>query len=378
MKIIQLISEIDNESNGVANSAPNLTLELNNLVDDVNIFTFSNNTDKWNKINVEVFPIWGKKLNNSFQFSPKLYSALKNNINNTDIIHCHGTRVFPFVAPFYINRSNSNCKIIISPRGSFCDFIIEKNKKQKFISDYFLGNMRALRNADMFHATSYQEYEEIRKLGLKQPVAVISNGIILNDRIDIEKKKTLLFLSRIDRKKNIETLLKAWSIIKDDFKDWNLKIVGSGESNYFKSLTDLSIELKNERVKFLGEIKGKEKFDLMASSSLFILPSFNENFGNVIVESLSFETPVITTKGTPWEGVVENECGWWISTDLDEVVVQLKKSMSMPLDNLHTMGKKGRKWINKEFLWNFKAKQMLQAYNWITDKESDKPDFIIE
>ncbi|MEZ5591148.1 MAG: glycosyltransferase [Gammaproteobacteria bacterium] len=50
---------------------------------------------------------------------------------------------------------------------------------------------------------------------------------------------------------------------------------------------------------------------MLESADLFVLPSFSENFGVVIAEALAHGVPVITTRGTPWKGLLQHGCGWW-------------------------------------------------------------------
>jgi glycosyltransferase involved in cell wall biosynthesis len=63
---------------------------------------------------------------------------------------------------------------------------------------------------------------------------------------------------------------------------------------------------------FIGHVSGPEKDFLYASSYFTLLLSHSENFGNVVVESLCQGTPVITSKGTPWEDIDRYKAGFWI------------------------------------------------------------------
>ena len=64
--------------------------------------------------------------------------------------------------------------------------------------------------------------------------------------------------------------------------------------------------------KFIGPIYGNEKFKLLGSSDLYILPTYSENFGLTIAESLSYGTPVITTKQSSWTNLENDSLGWLI------------------------------------------------------------------
>jgi glycosyltransferase involved in cell wall biosynthesis len=92
---------------------------------------------------------------------------------------------------------------------------------------WLLYQRRDLQSARVLHATSRQEAEEFRALGLKQPIAVIPNGVSLppqspncessKRKFEIENQKseirTILFLSRIHPKKGLLDLVEAWAAV---------------------------------------------------------------------------------------------------------------------------------------------------------------------
>ena len=93
----------------------------------------------------------------------------------------------------------------------------------KFFFWHFVQK-KVLISASCFHATSHGEYKDIRRLGFKQPVSIIPNGIDFQEDIEkIEKPfKTLLFFGRIHPIKGIENLLHAWAELQDIFPNWQL------------------------------------------------------------------------------------------------------------------------------------------------------------
>ena len=108
---------------------------------------------------------------------------------------------------------------------------------------------------------------------------------------------------------------------------------------------------------------GKYKFDLYKSSDLFVLPTYSENFGIVVAEALMSEIPVITTKGAPWEGLIKNNCGWWIDVGVDPLTNALDQALSMPSEKLKQMGKRGRIFAQKNFGYPTIAKKCLMFIN---------------
>jgi glycosyltransferase involved in cell wall biosynthesis len=74
-----------------------------------------------------------------------------------------------------------------------------------------------------------------------------------------------------------------------------------------------------ENVFFAGQVEGEDKLRLIQESICLILPSKSENFGNVVLESLMMGTPVIASKGTPWEALQQRNIGFWIDADPVEI-----------------------------------------------------------
>jgi glycosyltransferase involved in cell wall biosynthesis len=67
----------------------------------------------------------------------------------------------------------------------------------------------------------------------------------------------------------------------------------------------------------IGNIENQEKIDFLANADLFVLPSHNENFGNVYLESLATGTPIVASHGTPWNEVEKYDCGKWVDNSVE-------------------------------------------------------------
>ncbi|KAB7881205.1 glycosyltransferase [Poseidonibacter ostreae] len=81
----------------------------------------------------------------------------------------------------------------------------------------------------------------------------------------------------------------------------------------------LTIKLGLEKQIFLiGNVENQNKIDFLANADLFVLPSHNENFGNVYLESLATGTPIVASLGTPWSEVKKYDCGRWIENSIEE------------------------------------------------------------
>ena len=190
-------------------------------------------------------------------------------------------------------------------------------------------------------------------------------------------KKQVLFLSRIHPKKGIEILLDSWKQMVKSFPDWKLLIVGNGDANYINGLNEKIIndDLDNN-VSILPPAFGKDKYNLYVDSSVFVLPTYSENFGMVIAEALSCGLPVITTTGTPWESINEEKAGWWIDMSKESLTETLAKAMGTQPEALYEMGQRGARMVRESYDYIQVSKKMELTYKWIL-KRGNVPDFVI-
>lgn len=280
---------------------------------------------------------------------------------------------------------------IVTPRGMLEPWSLSQKKWKKKLA-LWLYQLEDLKSSACIFTTAEMETQNVRKLGVDVPMAVIPNGISTEGyscRDSIDKvKKQVLFLSRIHEKKGIEVLIDVWEQIIPQFPDWNLVIAGNGEDSYINELKDLINQKSlNGNVQIIPPVFGNEKLDLYQASSLFVLPSYSENFGMVIAEAMSCGVPAITTNYTPWKllngqessmGVTPTEkTGWCIDLSHKDLEKAMREAMSMSSQELYDMGQKASSLIQKNFDYRSVARKTKTLYSWILG-EGDKPDFVYE
>jgi glycosyltransferase involved in cell wall biosynthesis len=266
--------------------------------------------------------------------------------------------------------------LVIHPHGTLEPWALQYRGWKKRLA-LRLYQQEDLETVALFFANSEQEAEGIRRLGLKQPIAIIPNGVeIFEPRLDRdarrrEKQQTqcaALFLGRIHPVKGLLNLIEAWSRIRP--KTWRLCIAGPDEGGHLVEVMRRVRSLDLEGVvDYVGEVEGEEKAALYERANLFVLPSFSENFGVVVAEAMAYGIPVITTHGTPWAGLLHHGCGWWVEPTVDALVVALQEAMEMDLVDLQAMGQKGRQYA-REFDWAIIARKTVDVYRWILGQGS--------
>lgn len=294
-----------------------------------------------------------------------------------NLIHNHGLWMFPNLYA-RLAAVDNHLPLLISPRGMLETWSL-KNSWFKKLPAWLLYEQQNLKSASVFHATSLEEAASIRKLGFRQPIALIPNGITIPDLDnqpnrevlvnlfpELASKKWLLFLSRIHPKKGLDNLLYTWKSLKAQFPTWHLVIAGPDLIGYRVKLEQLTRTLGlKQHVTFTGMLSGEYKASALNHADLFVLPTHSENFGIAIAESLSYGVPVITTQGTPWQDIERYQCGWWIENNQQTLTTVLGEAMQLSNEQRKVMGLRGRHLVETHYSWNHIAQEMANVYRWM-------------
>lgn len=294
-----------------------------------------------------------------------------------DILHNHGLWMMPNVYPGRVARRRG-IPYVVSPHGTLGEWPFRSGSEVKRLF-WPLVQRPALAAVTCFHATARAECDDIRRMGFRQPVVVIPNGIDVPDYVSkpVRPTRTLLFLGRNHPIKGLEYLLRAWRVVQCRFTDWRLRIVGPNERGYGDEMRRLGANLGLERVEFVGGKYGEEKLREYREADLFVLPTRHENFGLAVAEALAAGTPSIVTRGAPWSGLESHNAGWWIDIGVDSLVACLENALDQSAETLAVMGRNGREWMAEEFPWERVGRQMAKAYRWMING-GDRPEWVIE
>lgn len=296
-----------------------------------------------------------------------------------DIVHFHG------VWELMLHRMVDVCRkkkwrIVWSPHGFLLPAALSIHPFKKRIA-WYLYQKRDMLSACAFHVTADEEGNAVRRLIPGATVVQAPLGIredcfdshVSRDRFDT---KTVLFVSRLQHNKGVENLIRAWaSLLSNDrfiSRNWKLRIVGPDVNGYLNKLQNLVCELDvADTVCFVGAKYGKALRAEYAAASLFVLPSFSENFGSVVLEALIAGVPVITTKNTPWRSLADSRCGWWIDIGVFPLCDALHTALSLSPQALSAMGQRGRDMALRDFSWRNVAEKIDEMYEKIVKNEKE-------
>jgi len=162
-----------------------------------------------------------------------------------------------------------------------------------------LGLILAYLLADSLFPVSAATYNDMYKSRFRgRKIKTVKCGVNLSEIESLidkgqEKIYDAVFLKRIQAVKGIFDLIDIWEIVVKKLPQEKLIIIGNGidEVEAKKLVTEKKLD---ENIKFLGAIYDlKEKYNYLAQSKLFLLPSYEENWAIVVGEALACGTPVM-------------------------------------------------------------------------------------
>ena len=284
--------------------------------------------------------------------SPGFLAKIALNVKKFDVVHLHSWWNPPIVIAAAICKWR-NVKPILSPHGMFCDYVLyEHNKRKKQLLHYF---GRSLLLNSFLHVSSEMEWNE-SQIFLKEvwPGKILPNLVNVSFELNSQKSSDgvkpfiIGFISRIEKKKGLDILIKALSKVNFDYK---LQIAGTGDPTYINYLKQLATSCGNlGNIEWVGWKDKIQKFQFYSSIDLFALTSLNENFAVVVIESLSVGTPVFLSNRVGLAKYVEQmELGWITSIKDENEVTEKLNTIYLQHDMRLSISKRSPEIIRKDF-----------------------------
>jgi len=305
-------------------------------------------------------------------WSPPLGRALAARVGDFDVVHTHAVFLWPLWAAARAAR-RAGVPYLLSPRGMLEKVLIEQKSRAFKTAWIALVEKQNLRQAAAIHVTSAREAVELAALGFDlPPVVTVPNGVELATEAEaagpldrdiqaiVDGGPYVLFLGRVNWKKGLDRLIRA---IPQMASDLTVVIAGNDEEGLRPALQAQADQLQvGNRIVFTGPVDASQKRALLTRARLLVLPSYSENFGNVVVEAMAAGCAVVVTPEVGIAPTVEAVgVGWVVDGDphtLGTRISELSKNGALRQE----MGERGRALAQREFSWARVAERMESAY----------------
>jgi glycosyltransferase involved in cell wall biosynthesis len=307
-----------------------------------------------------------------------LRSALDRVIESCDAVHVHGLWL-----PHSIGARSAAAKLnkpVVSSVHGMLEAWELRNKRLKKSIYASLFERPSLARSHCFRALSEQEAADYRRFGLRNPVAVVPNGIGELQRINPEAffrrypetagTSLVLFLGRVHYKKGILNLLRAWPSVWRRHSGAHLVVAGPDCDGTLKMAKEIvSRQALHRDVTFCGVLSGEVKLAALSAARVFCLPSYSEGQSVAVLEALSIGLPVVITPACNVDGVQENGAGLVTSNDPLSLAGALGDVLSLSSADWCTMSESARRLAGTRYNWTAIGSSMHAVYSWVLGGE---------
>jgi glycosyltransferase involved in cell wall biosynthesis len=327
-------------------------------------------------VNIDGVNVWyfeSRNLRRIYR-SPQLGAALRQHVSDFQLVHTHAIYLWPLWTAAR-EATRAGVPYVVSPRGMLEKALIEQ--KSAWLKASLIGfvEKHTLEGAAAVHVTSGREADEARRFGFNlKNVREIPNGV------DIEAAPLttvspeiasliaggpfLLFLGRINWKKGLDRLVAALA----QAPEVRLVLAGHDEDAYQPTVEALADAAGvRDRIVFAGPVLGSDKTALMTAARALVLPSYSENFGNVVLEAMAAGRPVIVTPEVGVSNLVQQAGAGMVVEGSPRALGRALSALAADVALGNDMGARGQAAAH-HYSWDSVASQMETLYQSVIDR----------
>lgn len=284
-----------------------------------------------------------KNIRDKYRYSRSMLKALIK--SDADIIHSHHFGYYPATAGLIAAKMNK-VPHVFGPY--YHPPIYGAQKSVMFAAYHITQGLPVLRFSDKVLPHTNYEKKMLMKVGARR-----GNMELLPNTVDTKlfrphkkKENIVLFASHLLPTKGPHIALNIAKEILAERKDVRFIFVGSGHME--EELRKKAAKIDKRRILFKKNLSVRELIETYSKAKAVVLPSYYEAFGKVLAESMSCETPVVSTRvgGVP---EVVGDAGYLTNYGEWDLFRQHVETL-LDDDNLRKrLGKKGRKRMQKNF-----------------------------
>lgn len=371
MKVLHVIPSVSERSGGPAAAIVPMCRALQEQGIEVFLATtshgltqiFTEEETDYKGVPARFFPV---QAGASFKYSRPLATWLKTSVQDFDLVHIHAVFNHASVAAANACRK-AGVPYVVRPLGTLDPWSMKQKAGRKKFFWSLVGKRMLCGSAAVHYTAAGEKTATEESLGINHG-RVIALGVEMNGLPQTKKaadyfpalvgRPYVLLLSRLDPKKNVESLIDAFKSLKND--TWRLVIAGDGSRDYVSSLKKRAAN--SEKIIFTGWVEGAQKETLLCDAALFALPSHHENFGLSVVEAMARGVPVLVSPHVNLAHEIEAANAGWIVE-----LAQLKNGLAAALENETERARRGTAacQFSQQYSWQKTATDLIDLYRQI-------------
>jgi glycosyltransferase involved in cell wall biosynthesis len=301
-----------------------------------------------------------------YKFSWDLTKWLKHNVANYDLLHLHALFSYSTAAAANYARKRG-VPYILLPHGMLGPWPLQKRRllKKLYLK---LVEERNLEDAAAVHFTAEDELLTSAFVGRSRfvlPYVVDLFSETNGNRSPAETRRTrILYLSRLDPKKGVDLLTQALEKLAEEGAEFELVLAGDGDPDYENHVKAMVRNCQlSDKTTFLGFVEGEAKAAVLKSADIFVLPSYDENFGIAVTEAMAAGLPVVVTdRVNIHDEIRKANAGFVVSPAVDSLSAALRRLMDDGGLRVE-LGQRGRKLVRDKFSLATTTHETVQIYH---------------
>lgn len=353
MKILHILPSVNPEDGGIVEGVRQLMIGYQSLDVDIEVACCDAPNDPW--VQDSIFPVvhaMGPSCLGIYKYTPRLTKWLKEHADDYDAVIIDGIWQFNCFGA-WLGLRKSKTPYFVFTHGML-DPWFKKTYPLKHIKKWLFWPWSVypvLKNATAILFTCeeekllarqsfwlYSATEEVSSYGTMGPPndinAKAAADVFLSQFPETKYKQNILFLSRIHEKKGCDLLIEAFADIAAKHPKAHLIMAGPDQTGWADTLKARANELGlSDRISWTGMLKNEMKWGAYYASDVFCLPSHQENFGIVVVESLACgKTVLISNKVNIWREIEEYGAGFVSSDTVEGTIKNLNQWFALSPD----------------------------------------------
>jgi len=304
---------------------------------------------------------------------------LAAHVADYSLVHIHALFSFATLpAAYWAHRRN--VPYIVRPLGTLNQWGMANRRPWLKQASFRLLESRVVKHAALMHYTSDAERMEAESLDVRTASVVIPNAVrdaagvvepgAFRRRFGIsDDRQVVLFLSRLDQKKGLDLLVRAFATLRTRVPKALLVLAGNGSPDFVARLRAdaAAAGLTNADVVWAGFLAGEDKVAALADADVFVLPSYSENFGIAVAEAMAAAVPVVVSDQVAIHtDVASSRAGLVVPCDAARLAEALERVLSDGA-SAAVMGQRGAALVHRSYSTEAVTAKVIDAYHRVLD-----------